>query len=172
MDAGASDWIGRSGLEAWGEDTVKRFVYEAASWLDYRYGERPRADVLAEAIRLAEGRNPRTLALGRRLAEENANPRDIVAKALQLFAASYTYTLEPPPLEGQNPYDDFLFTTRQGFCEHFAGSFTLIMRAAGIPAHVASACNGNAGTGGQDRHRVSAAYTDGSPGRRPSWPAR
>jgi transglutaminase-like putative cysteine protease len=121
---------------------TQRVVYEATSWLEYRYGERPHSEVLVEALRVQEDRNPRTIALGRRLAEENANPREVVVKALRLFAASYTYTLEPPALEGQNPYDDFLFTTRQGFCEHFAGSFTLIMRAAGIPARVVTGYQG------------------------------
>jgi hypothetical protein len=32
--------------------------------------------------------------------------------------------------------DQFLFETRRGFCEHYAGSFALLMRAAGVPARV------------------------------------
>jgi hypothetical protein len=32
--------------------------------------------------------------------------------------------------------DDFLFTTRRGFCEHFAAAFVTLMRAAGIPSRV------------------------------------
>jgi len=32
--------------------------------------------------------------------------------------------------------DGFLFETRRGFCEHYASAFTLLMRAAGIPARV------------------------------------
>ena len=47
----------------------------------------------------------------------------------------YYYTLEPPPL-GSNPVDRFLFDTRQGFCEHYASAFALMMRAAGVPARV------------------------------------
>ena len=47
----------------------------------------------------------------------------------------YYYTLEPPPL-GSNPVDQFLFDTKQGFCEHYASAFTVMMRAAGIPARV------------------------------------
>jgi len=41
-----------------------------------------------------------------------------------------------PPLLGDNPVDDFLFTTRRGFCEHFAAAFVTLMRAAGIPSRV------------------------------------
>jgi hypothetical protein len=32
--------------------------------------------------------------------------------------------------------DEFLFETRRGFCEHYAGAFALLMRIAGIPARV------------------------------------
>ncbi|MEZ5592297.1 MAG: transglutaminase-like domain-containing protein [Gammaproteobacteria bacterium] len=32
--------------------------------------------------------------------------------------------------------DEFCSKTRRGFCEHYAGSFAFLMRAAGIPARV------------------------------------
>ena len=32
--------------------------------------------------------------------------------------------------------DEFLFTTRRGFCEHYAAAFVTLMRAAGIPSRV------------------------------------
>lgn len=48
---------------------------------------------------------------------------------------NFVYTLQPPPLEGDR-IDQFLFETRRGFCEHYASSFTFLMRAAGIPARV------------------------------------
>jgi hypothetical protein len=54
---------------------------------------------------------------------------------LQLFNRSFIYTLEPPPL-GRHSVDEFLWQTQRGFCEHFAGSFTFFMRAAGYPARV------------------------------------
>src|SRR5690606_36582226 len=37
---------------------------------------------------------------------------------------------------GADAVDEFLFETRKGFCEHFASSFAVLMRAAGIPARV------------------------------------
>ena len=36
----------------------------------------------------------------------------------------------------KSPYDEFLFKKKIGFCEHFAGSFALLMRYANIPARV------------------------------------
>jgi hypothetical protein len=47
----------------------------------------------------------------------------------------FYYTLEPPAL-GSDPTDRFLFDTRQGFCEHYASAFAVLMRAAGIPSRV------------------------------------
>lgn len=84
----------------------------------------------------AEG-NPQTRALGRQLAQQYSEPQQIVSQVLAMFnAEDYHYTLNPPLTPGADPVDQFLFQTRRGFCEHYAGSFTLLMRAAGIPARV------------------------------------
>lgn len=47
----------------------------------------------------------------------------------------YRYTLKPPVL-GPESIDDFLFNSRSGFCAHYAGAMTFVLRAAGIPARV------------------------------------
>lgn len=47
----------------------------------------------------------------------------------------FHYTLLPPRL-GANPSDEFLFETRRGFCEHYASSFAILMRLAGVPSRV------------------------------------
>jgi hypothetical protein len=38
--------------------------------------------------------------------------------------------------------DEFLFETRRGFCEHYASAFSLVMRAAGVPARVVTGYQG------------------------------
>ena len=61
---------------------------------------------------------------------------EIAQRALNYFREEpFYYTLSPPAL-GRDPVDEFLFGTRRGFCEHFASAFTVLMRAAGIPARV------------------------------------
>jgi hypothetical protein len=47
----------------------------------------------------------------------------------------FAYTLQPGLL-GQSRIDDFLFRSKQGFCEHYASSFALLMRYVGIPARI------------------------------------
>jgi hypothetical protein len=68
--------------------------------------------------------------------QEDATHEKIVERAFRHFGTQpFVYTLEPPLL-GDNPVDEFMFETRQGFCEHFAASFVTLMRLAGIPARI------------------------------------
>ena len=85
------------------------------------------------ALALPPG-NPQARALAAQWAD--LPPAGRVSAALKLFGrAPFAYTLEPEPLQDQQ-IDDFLFRTRRGFCEHYAGSFVFLMRAAGVPARV------------------------------------
>ncbi|CAJ0737998.1 Protein-glutamine gamma-glutamyltransferase [Ralstonia edaphis] len=85
------------------------------------------------ALALPAG-NPQARGLAAQWAE--LPPPDRVSAALKLFGrAPFAYTLEPEPLQDQQ-IDDFLFRTHRGFCEHYAGSFVFLMRAAGVPARV------------------------------------
>ena len=80
------------------------------------------------------GRRARGLAQQWRL--NSHSDRQIVSLALRHFREQpFHYTLKPPPLTA-DPIDEFLFRTRRGFCEHYASSFTFLMRAAGVPARV------------------------------------
>lgn len=49
---------------------------------------------------------------------------------------NYRYTLDPSRGAGLNPIDDFLFFTKEGYCEQFATAFALLLRASGIPARL------------------------------------
>lgn len=121
---------------------TERKRYEMSSYLEFRHGERASRASLEQALEFDETRNPRTVALGRQWAREAKDPRAILALAFQTFNREFTYTLEPPLLDPRHPYDDFLFVSKQGFCEHYAGTFALLMRAAGIPARVVTGYQG------------------------------
>lgn len=80
------------------------------------------------------GRRARGLAQQWQL--DSREDAEVVKQALRFFREKpFYYTLSPPPLP-VDPVDEFLFVTRRGFCEHYASSFTFMMRAAGIPARV------------------------------------
>lgn len=45
------------------------------------------------------------------------------------------YTLNPPQVpKGSNFVDYFIFTSKAGYCEHFASAMTVMLRAAGVPS--------------------------------------
>lgn len=118
----------------------QRFHFSAA--LDYRFGIDEQARTRELNLLLPEGRNPRTLALARQWQQEAPDAESIIGQAIALFAnPSFAYTLRPPLL-GTNGIDDFLFSTRRGFCEHYAAAFVVLMRAAGLPARVVAGYQG------------------------------
>ena len=69
-------------------------------------------------------------------AQSQQQPERYVQNVLQWYRNNgFSYTLKPGML-GQNRVDEFLFQSKQGFCEHYASSFALLMRYVGIPARV------------------------------------
>ena len=51
----------------------------------------------------------------------------------------FTYSERPtPPAAGRAPLDAFLFDTKEGYCQHFAGAMALLLRMGGVPARVAT----------------------------------
>lgn len=88
------------------------------------------------AARLPETGNPRARQLARELARGAGGPAQIVQRGLDyLENGGFEYTLRPPLL-GRHPVDDFLFSSKRGYCEHYASAFAWLMRAAGVPARI------------------------------------
>lgn len=85
---------------------------------------------------LSTDNNPKLLAKGQQLRQQYPDDRQLINQVLtELNEENYYYTLQPPRLNN-NSLDQFYFDTRAGFCEHYASSFTYLMRAAGIPARM------------------------------------
>ena len=92
--------------------------------------------------KLPPGFNPRTQEFAAVLRRQSADDTALVNAVLAFFRReNFSYTLEPPLL-GKDSVDDFLFASRAGFCEHYASSFVVLTRAAGIPAHVVTGYQG------------------------------
>lgn len=115
----------------------KRISYRVASDPEYRllalsdYERRM-------GLQLPQRVSPRIKALvaGWQASTDPAQPLQLVQEALAYYREQpFVYTLSPGLLQG-DAIDQFLFETRRGFCEHYAGSFALLMRLAGIPSRV------------------------------------
>ena len=95
-----------------------------------------------QALDYPEGSNPRTQLLIRQWRQQTPDDEAFIRRALQYFNQEpFHYSLNAPLL-GVHLVDDFLFDTRTGFCEHYASSFAVMMRMAGIPARIVTGYQG------------------------------
>jgi transglutaminase-like putative cysteine protease len=119
-----------------------RMRYEVSSAVGADADAQEDARLLARGRRLPAGSNPRAAALAAEWRAASASDAEVLTRSIAfLREGRYTYTLEPALL-GANPVDDFLFGTKEGFCEHFSSAFVFLMRAAGLPARVVTGYQG------------------------------
>ena len=120
--------------------------YKAQSFPSFTHGPTRDEVPLREFVELPPGFNPRTLALA---ADMRRDPRYAEASNAQLVqvvmdrlrTGGFTYTLEPG-VYGQHTADEFWFDRKEGFCEHIASSFVILMRALDVPARIVTGYQG------------------------------
>jgi transglutaminase-like putative cysteine protease len=114
------------------------------------------------------GKNTKTIAFAMSLRNNSTSDMEYANSVLQHFNRDvFRYTLKPQLL-GDAPVDEFLFQTKEGFCEHYAAAFVVMMRAGGIPARVVTGYLGGQMNGDymivrqSDAHAWAEAYIDGT----------
>ena len=81
----------------------------------------------------------RVRALSAQLTAGAPTTYDAVTAVEDWLRSNATYQLDSPvPGRGEDAVDRFLFVDRVGFCEQFAAAETVLLRAAGIPARLAT----------------------------------
>lgn len=114
----------------------QRIAYDVTSYPQYRVQTSLPRTFRRWYSSLPENSNQQTAELARSMRDAAASDIDFIDAVLRKFREEeYFYTLQPPTL-GNNPVDEFLFETRQGFCEHYASAFAVLMRGAGIPSRI------------------------------------
>ncbi len=117
-------------------------LYQVRSWPQATREAQAEPPGLRQALQLPEQGDPRARAWAAELKAQHPQSDALVAAVLQHFNREpYVYTLRPQPL-GRDSIDEFLFDTRRGFCAHYAGAMTFVLRAAGIPARVVTGYQG------------------------------
>jgi len=132
-------WAGRlPGSVFQTRDAVKRPLrYRAHSRLPGDIADDLHPMVRKWSLQLPRRLNPRLLRLAATFRRGAADTDAVVAAGLDHFCRSgFEYTLNPGFLDREDPIGDFVFRSRQGFCEHFAAAFAVLMRAAGVPTRV------------------------------------
>jgi transglutaminase-like putative cysteine protease len=120
--------------------------YRATSYPRFNHGPTRLVTGLQDYLDLPPGLNPRTLQLAVDMRRDprwaTANSATLVAAVMErLRTGGYTYTLEPGVF-GIHTADEFWFDRKEGFCEHIASSFVLLMRALDVPARVVTGYQG------------------------------
>jgi len=124
----------------------ERLRFTAQAHLTFQHGPRRFVAGLQELLALPPGYNPRTLAWAARMRSDerfaSADGR-VLAQALlaHIRQGGFGYTLEPGTY-GRDAIDEFWLDRKLGFCEHFAASFVVVMRAMGVPARVVTGYQG------------------------------
>ena len=148
------------------DENLFRFDRPADSAVRYRMelvGNQTTEDASAEPdnlqryLQLPQSGNPRARAFGQQLAGQHDNPQALVQQLLTRFREqAYFYTLRPPamPVDG---IDSLLFDEKRGFCAHYAGATTFVLRAAGIPARVVVGYQGGS-PGADDEYQIGRAH--------------
>jgi transglutaminase-like putative cysteine protease len=124
----------------------ERIRFDAVAYPAFGHGPLRSAVELADDLVLPSGYNPRTLEWAADFARERrfdaANPAPIVAALMQhIRSGGYTYTLAAEDY-GTDAIDEFWLDRREGFCEHFASAFVVVLRALGVPARVVTGYQG------------------------------
>ena len=113
-----------------------RMSYDIVSAFDADPDPAEARQMLARARRLPPGFNPRARALAEGWRSESTSDTEVMARAIEHFRRERLLYTTEPQLLGRDSVDEFLFDTREGFCEHYASAFAFLMRAAGVPARV------------------------------------
>ena len=137
---------------SWGTDRLVqgRVRFKATAHTRFEHGPIQRNNSLRENVQLPPGYNPRTLAWARELGDHprmaNADAPALARAVMQHIAtAGFTYTLAPGVYGETNEraaLDEFWLDRKEGFCEHFAAAFVVVMRALDVPARVVTGFQG------------------------------
>lgn len=106
-------------------------------------------DEIRDLTHLPESKDPKFEALVKRLKADADHDSDLRSlppaerysrHVMKLFERDgFRYSKSPSTMAGATGFEqlsDFLFNKKVGFCEHFAASYSTLMRALGIPARV------------------------------------
>lgn len=158
VTAGSND---RLAIQRFGQEWIRRggrgerLMIEAQAWPRWHWADEISPGQRRYLTQLPAQYNPRTLAWASQLKTQvqgrqpdpSAQPSPLLlanAVMAHIRTAGYGYTLSPGLPERPTPHliDAFWMDSRQGFCEHFATAFVVVMRAMGVPARVVAGYQG------------------------------
>lgn len=118
--------------------------YQVETYQDYQYESAGLTRALySRYTEVPPSGNSKSLQYARQLYRKLGKDPGAFSDAIHkwFYQENFVYTLKPDKL-GADSVDDFLFSSRRGFCAHFAGAYVFMMRAVGIPARMVGGYQG------------------------------
>jgi transglutaminase-like putative cysteine protease len=125
---------------------LERLRFNATASTRFVLGAPRRFGEIQDSLELPVGFNPRTIAWARAFradrSRRGATSTQLAQDLLRhIRGQGFSYTLAPGDY-GRDGIDEFWLDRKEGFCEHFAAAFVVILRAAGVPARVVTGYQG------------------------------
>ncbi|MGN7416339.1 DUF4129 domain-containing transglutaminase family protein [Paenibacillus sp. SAF-068] len=136
----ATLWIARSGDEKMVKNYTADIMVPVASPEQLRLLEKTNkgkdpASIWRTYLQLPASLPGRVQTLAKEIIQGSETRYDAVQAVKTYLVAHAEYTLDTRmPPRGTDFVDDFLFVTRQGYCNHFSTAMIVLLRAEGIPA--------------------------------------
>ena len=102
---------------------------QTSAVLEYAAGIRERY------LQLPSG-SDRIADLARRVTDPVGTPHEKVTAVLNHLLSNYQYSLEADTIASNHPIEEFLFSRKTGYCEHYATAMVLMLRSIGIPSRL------------------------------------
>ncbi len=117
--------------------------YELFSYLDYQAGKKLKTEMRERALSWPEGTNPRLRQLGESLAAKGLSADEIILELMTILrTGDYVFDPTHAVSPGDDALDRYFFDEKKGGSEYLAGSVTMALRAAGVPARLVSGYRG------------------------------
>ena len=116
------------------QEIIKKTAFDLVSYkLDYLYDQK----LISFYTKITENISPKLKQWANNTYKNSLTKRDYLDKILNRFSTNdYYYNLNPQKIG--NNYEKFFFDTKTGYCEYYAGVFTILSRLVGIPARIVS----------------------------------
>ena len=113
------------------------FAYDVVTWPESSLQPELSPWRREAELALPSNLNPLTREWVERQVNAVGNGPELITRVLSYFREQpFYYTLQPPKIDDDDFVDEFIFQSLRGFCEHYAYSFVVMMRMAGIPARI------------------------------------
>jgi protein-glutamine gamma-glutamyltransferase len=79
---------------------------------------------------------PKVAELAHAVTRDISTPYGMTIAIKQHLLSSYTYSLDVGSILSTSPLEEFLFSRKTGYCEHYATAMVIMLRTVGIPARL------------------------------------